>query len=126
MQDLIKSLADRFQELLRYAYSGFLFIALLRLAGIQYLFIDSSIFPTSYQIWNVIVISLLLSFLIYNLHRFCLHEYVLLVLFALGISAPGRRCKNDGNIRCFVKSLFLIAVTTLFLCLFLYFFIGTK
>lgn len=124
MEDLIKSLADRFQELLRYAYSGFLFIALLRLAEIQYPSIDLIIFGSSHQIWNVIVISFLLSFLIYNLHRFFLHEYVLLALFAFGISEPGRRCKNDGKIRCSIKCLFLLAMILLLLFLFSYLFIG--
>lgn len=97
MQDFVRSLGESFQELFRYAYPGFLFLVLLRLAKIQKPFIDPYILGPSYQIWSLIVIALLLSFVVYNLHRWVLHEYLELLLFSFGITAPAK-FRKEGKI----------------------------
>lgn len=109
MQDLIKSIVNSFQILFRYAYPGFLFVALLNLAGIQNPFVCTDIFGQSDQTWSLIAIYLLISFIIYNLHRFFLHEYLLIIFFALGIIAPGKDCKKEGRIPTLQKWLLMVS-----------------
>lgn len=98
MQDFMTSLVKSIQELFRYAYPGFLFLVLLELANIEEPYSGTNILGSSNQLWSSIVIAILLAFIIYTIHRFFIHEYILLALFMFGVTAPGYKCKEDGNI----------------------------
>lgn len=98
MQDLMTSLVKSIQELFRYVYPGFLFLALLKLTGIEGPYLGTDILGSSSQLWSTIVIAILLAFVIYTIHRFFIHEYILLALFMFGVTAPGYKCKEHGNI----------------------------
>jgi len=98
MQDLMTSFVKSIQELFRYAYPGFLFLALLKLTGIEGPCFGTDILGPSSQLWSSIVIAILLAFVIYTIHRFFIHEYILLALFMFGVTAPGYKCKEQYNI----------------------------
>ena len=95
MQDFWTSLGRGFHELFRYAYPGFLFLLLVKLLEIKIPDFKIEIPGTSTELWSLIILALIVGFIVYNLHRFFIYEYILLFLFAGGIHAAGYKCKKE-------------------------------
>lgn len=111
MQEIITILRRGFQELFRYVYPGFLFLLLVKLAEIEMpVFGTIKVPEKSVELWSLIITALVVGFIIYSFHRFLVHEYILLALFALGLDGPGYKCKNEGKIPEWSKRFLIISM----------------
>jgi len=97
MQDFWTSLGRGFHELFRYAYPGFLFLLLVKLMGIKIPVFKIEIPGTSTQLWSLIIFALIVGFIVYNFHRFFLHEYILILLTPPKINPVGHKLKEKSR-----------------------------